>query len=152
MTETLHYLSDRWLAEADRAASQLTVDGEAVTIAMAVVGGPGGDRRYRLVLEPPELHIRPGHGNGNDDRTVTMTMDHATAVGIARGASSAQRAFLDGRIRLGGDVSLLLGDSAVRALSAATDCFAGLRDRTDFGPSSQSASGPGSDRSHDQEG
>ena len=59
-----------------------------------------------------------------------MTVEWGDAVAIAMGRSSAQRAFLDGRLRLGGDIALLLGHQD--ALAAIDDRLAGLRDSTDF--------------------
>ncbi|MEM7142165.1 MAG: SCP2 sterol-binding domain-containing protein [Actinomycetota bacterium] len=43
-----------------------------------------------------------------DDPDVTITVAATTATEIARGERSAQRAFLDGDLRIGGDVDALL--------------------------------------------
>jgi hypothetical protein len=113
---SLRYLGDRWLARADEALSGLTPVPADVAVGVTVTGGPEGERRYRLILGPDRVGI--------DDRVesvgVRMTLDWEEAVAIAQGRTSAQRAFLDGRLRLGGDAGLLLGHQ---------DALAGIDDR-----------------------
>ena len=122
----LRYLSRAWLERADACLGDLPPVAESLAVAIAVVGGPDGDRRYRLVLGPDRVGVSPEP----DPAGVRMTLEWADAVAIARGESSAQRAFLDGRLRLGGDSSLLLGHQD--ALAAIDDRLAELRSATDF--------------------
>lgn len=65
-----------------------------------------------------------------DDATVRLTTDRATAAGIARGELSAQLAFIQGRLRLGGDVRALLAHQD--ALVAVDDVFAEVRGATEW--------------------
>lgn len=120
------YLDDRWLVEADGAVAGLAPVPADLAIGVTVTGGPDGDRRYRLVLGADRVGI--------DDRPepagVRMTLEWQDAVSIARGAISAQRAFLDGRLRLGGDTGLLLGHQ--EALAEVDDRLAALRARTRY--------------------
>ncbi|MGI9595399.1 MAG: hypothetical protein ACR2QK_04525 [Acidimicrobiales bacterium] len=127
MTERLRYLSDRWLDEADRRLASLTPLPASVSVGMAVLGGPDGDRLYRLVLGPD----RVGVALGLADSGVHMTLAWEVAVDIAQGRASAQRAFLDGRMQLGGDTSLLLGYQ--QQLADIEDRLDRLRADTDFG-------------------
>ena len=60
-----------------------------------------------------------------------MTLSWEVAVAIATGRASAQRAFLDGDLQLGGDTGLLLGHQ--RALTDIEDRLDELRAETDFG-------------------
>lgn len=120
------YLSDDWLALADEAMAGLVPVPDGPAVAVVVTDGPEGDRSYRLLLGPDRVGISPEpepHG-------VRMTLAWDDAVAIAEGRSSAQRAFLDGRLRLGGDTSLLLGHQD--ALAAIDDRLAGLRSATRF--------------------
>ncbi len=121
------YLSDPWLAAADGALADLAPIADELSVGIEVVGGPRGDRSYRLVLGPD----RVGVSAEVEPAGVRMTLEWDDAVAIANGRSSAQRAFLDGRLRLGGDISLLLGHQD--ALAAIDDRLGGLRDSTDFG-------------------
>lgn len=121
------YLSDGWLTAANRLLAGLSPVGAPVSIAVVVTGGPDGERRYRLVLGPDLVGI-----DGRlDDAQVRMTLAWSDAVAIAKGQSSAQRAFLAGRLRLGGDSSVLLGHQ--EALAAVDDLLAPLRAETDWG-------------------
>ncbi len=122
----LAYLSDAWLAEADAALADLVPIPDALAVGIEVVGGPRGDRSYRLILGSD----RVGVSTEAEPAGVRMTVEWGDAVAIAMGRSSAQRAFLDGRLRLGGDIALLLGHQD--ALAAIDDRLAGLRDSTDF--------------------
>lgn len=121
------YLSDAWLAQADAALADLAPIPDPLAVGIEVLGGPHGDRAYRLVLGPDRVGVSPEP----EPAGVRMTVEWADAVAIAQGRSSAQRAFLDGRLRLGGDISLILGHQA--ALAAIDDRLVALRDSTDFG-------------------
>jgi hypothetical protein len=59
---------------------------------------------------------------------VTFTQDRTTAAAIATGRLSAQAAFIDGRLRVGGDLSALLDRAA--ELAALDDLFASARAAT----------------------
>jgi putative sterol carrier protein len=59
-----------------------------------------------------------------------LTTDYPTAAAIAAGDLAAQRAFVEGRLRVGGDLSLLIAHQ--RALAAVEDALAGVRARTTF--------------------
>ena len=60
-----------------------------------------------------------------DDPDLTFTQDRATAEAIHRGDLSAQAAFMQGRLRLGGDLRAVI-DRAVE-LATIDDLFAGAR-------------------------
>lgn len=123
---SVRYLSDRWLAEADRLLSGQTPLEANVAVGMIVTGGPDGDRRYRLILGPDRVGVDTATEVG-----VSMTMDWPMAAAVAQGHSSAQRAFLDGELQLGGDAGVLLGHQ--QALTEVEDRLAPLRAVTDYG-------------------
>lgn len=122
----VRYLSDDWLAEADAALAGLPALPRPVVVGFVVTDGPDGDRSYRLVLGPD----RVGVAAGTEGAGVVLTQRWDTARAIARGEHSAQRAFLDGDVRLGGDVRVLLGHQG--ELAAIDDRLAELRARTTF--------------------
>lgn len=126
MTAAVPYLSEAWLQRADAALTDLPPIADDLAVGIVVTGGPDGDRHYRLILGPERVGVSPEP----EPAGVRMSLAWADAVAIARGRSSAQRAFLDGRLRLGGDVSLLLGHQT--AMAAIDDRLADLRAKTDF--------------------
>ncbi len=123
----MRYLSDEWLSAADKAISGLTPVTDDVVVGFSVDDGPHGPRRYSVRLGPDRVAIT----NGLDAAKVVLNLDWDLAIDIATGAASAQRAFLDGRLRLGGDVNTLLGSGP--ALAAYDDRLAALRATTNFG-------------------
>lgn len=122
--DQIRYLSKPWLEQADELLRALTPIAERVEVAMVVRGGPDGDRSYRMVLGPD----RVGIDADTDEGGVRMTMNWDIAVSIATGVASAQRAFLDGHLQLGGDTSLLLGHQ--QELAAIEDRLQPLRAST----------------------
>lgn len=122
----VRYLSDAWLEEADAALRALTPLPGPLTVGFVVTGGPDGDRSYRVELGPGPVAVRAG-AEGAD---VTLRQSWDTARAVAEGARSAQRAFLDGDIRVEGDVRVLLGHDG--GLDVVEDRLAELRSRTTF--------------------
>jgi hypothetical protein len=121
----VRYLSDAWLEAAGAALDGFPPLTESLTVGFVVTGGPDGERSYRIELGPGPVAVRPGAG----DAHVTLRQSWETARAVARGTRSAQRAFLDGDIRIDGDVRALLGHGG---LGAVDDRLGELRDRTEF--------------------
>ncbi len=128
----MQYLSDEWLdeaAEALAAAPPLTDEAaEAdLTIAYEVTAAPGGKRSYAVRLAAGRLSLeRPAP----KDAPVSFVLDYDTAAEVARGDVSVQAAFMQGRLKLGGDVTVLLRDAS--ALAGIDDALAELRARTEY--------------------
>ncbi len=131
----MQYLSNEWLAAANEALAETPAPGdgrvdspapsERVRIGYTVLGGPLGDRSYVVELGP-----NPRFEPDRTDAPVTLSLRYDDAVSIATGAASAQRAFLDGAIRLGGDVTVLLGSAG--DLAAIEDRLASVRAATTY--------------------
>lgn len=121
----MRYLSDEWLVAADTALRDLPPADTDALIGFCVTGGPSGDRRYALRLGPDSVGI-----DRSTEPQVTLRLPWASAVDIARGDSSAQRAVLDGVLIIDGDAGILLGHAG--SLSAIDDRLRDLRDRTKF--------------------
>ncbi len=135
MAAQVEYLSQEWLAEADAAVQGLTPVDSPLTVTMVVNGGPSGRYSYQIVLGPGQVRLRPVEDDSAESSTadVSMMLDWDVAIGVAQGRIGAQRAFLDGDIQLGGDVTRLLGHQ--EALATVDDRLVDLRARTDFPPS-----------------
>lgn len=99
------FLGDAWLAAIDEALAGVPPppDGSRVSIEYRVLGGPEGDTVHQITLGPDRISAhRPLF-----EPALTLTLSWDLAVAINQGAVSAQGAFLDGRIRVGGDPGLL---------------------------------------------
>ncbi len=121
------YLSDEWIQLADAALVNVTPVTENVEVAVQILGEDNHPSAgYRLILGPDRVRMlndgEPGH--------VRLTMPYQVSAAIARGEIGAQRAFLDGRIQIGGDTTALLGHQD--QLAAVDDQLADLRSRTRF--------------------
>ena len=127
------YLSAAWFedvnaaARADRSIATTTA-GAHVTIQQLVTGGPSGDVPYWLRVDDGVLEIGPGHAERPD---ATVAQSYGTATAVARGELSVEQAVLEGRVRLSGDVSVLLRHAA--ALAGLAAAFGEVRDRTTYG-------------------
>jgi predicted lipid carrier protein YhbT len=118
------FLTDAWLDELDTAARAATVAAELrVVVQQVVPDGPDGHEvTYVVEAADGRLTVRPGRVEHPD---VTFTQDRATALAIHRGELSAQAAFMEGRLRLGGDLRAVIGRAG--ALAALDDVFAAAR-------------------------
>ena len=128
----MQYLSDEWIEAADTALSRgwdAGADtGDATTIAYTVSGAPGGKVTYHLHFGPDGAGVAAGKPEG--DPEVTMELDYDTAAEIARGEASPQAAFMQGRLKLGGDVTLLIRGAG--RLASVGDALGPLRDSTEY--------------------
>jgi hypothetical protein len=128
------FLSPAWLHELDtavRASPELSAL-KPIRIEQVVSGVPHqGEVRYRIVVDDGGARV---HVDGERDQAadVRLTTDYATAVAIAAGKENAQSALADGRLRLGGQVDLLVRRAP--AFAALGDATAALRAVTTFPP------------------
>ncbi len=128
----VQYLSDEWMtaAAADLAASdslrEATSDAE-LTIQYDVAGAPGGKAAYGITVDHGTVTLEPG---AHKDAQVRFELDYSSAAAIASGELSAQAAFMQGKLKLGGDVSVLVRQHAL--LDGLGDALGDLRARTEF--------------------
>ena len=114
-------------ARADERLARSTA-GARVTIQQVVTGGPAGDVRYWVRIDDGAVEAGPGEVEEPD---ATVTQSYTTAVAVSRGELAVEEALLEGRVRLAGDVSVLLRHAA--ALGGVAEAFGGVRDRTTYG-------------------
>lgn len=118
--------SEAWIAALDAAARaddglrEASV-GRHVVIGQEVRDGDG-THRWHVVLDDGEIAVRPGAA---PDPDVTFSQDAETARAVAAGDLPARTAFVMGRIRLGGDVSVLV--ELGPALAGLGDVFGAVR-------------------------
>jgi SCP-2 sterol transfer family len=125
------FLSEIWLQELDgavRAATSVS-DLAPIVIEQVVVGVPGrGEVRYRFLIDDDGARVVEGIAPERPD--VRLSTDYDTAVAIARGEENAQIALARGRLRLGGDIDMLV--RRADALSALDDATGALRAATTY--------------------
>ena len=117
----MRFLSDEWLAALDQAARTLTGDPDRpVVIEHTVRDGEHEIVWHTTVSE--RVRVVPGPAV---DAAIRFSSDRETALAITSGRLSAQRAFLDGRLHLSGDVGVLM--AARPGLAALADGSAAVR-------------------------
>ena len=112
-------LTDEWVEWLAAKLSGCRVDSETDLIVQHRVADADGDEFcWHVRLEDGAVRVAAGPAGetASGPSVVTFISDSATARAISVGGASAQRAFLDGRLRLNGDVRLLI--SARPALAA----------------------------------
>ena len=125
----MRFLSSEWLtaaADALRAAAPDTT-GAQLVVQQVVTGGPDGEVAYRMRIGPDALELVPGRG----DADVVFTEDWDTAASIGEGRLSPQAAFVEGRVRASGNVSLVM--AAQDTLASVESVLAGVRAATTYG-------------------
>ena len=125
----LRHLSPEWIAALDEAARASAALREAaselnLTVQQVVTDGDEEVAWY-VCLRSGDVAVRPGRSGDSD---VSFTQDRDTARAIADGELSAQAAFMAGRLRTGGDLTVLLAHRD--ALADLDDVFADVRART----------------------
>ena len=98
------FLSDAWFAELETKAGNASPPTELdFTLEQVVDGDP---------TESWQVQIRDGRvrvvRDSDREADVRLRTDRTTATGIHAGEISAQRAFLDGRLQIGGEVQALM--------------------------------------------
>jgi hypothetical protein len=125
------FLSPDWIRALDEAARDHpglpdAAVGLSLVVEQEVTDAPGGPVRFHVVFGDGSVRVRTGPA---PQPTVRFSQDLATATAIATGTESAQRAFMTGRLQVGGDLRVLL--EGREALAALDDVFASVRRTTE---------------------
>ena len=124
----MQYLSAEWLEAARGALAAADDLGDAVAdIALTVEQVVDGPTTFHITLDHGKVTLAEGPAADPDLR---LTTDYATAAAIAAGDLSAQRAFAEGRLRVGGDLRLLIAHQ--RSIAALDDALAHVRAATTY--------------------
>jgi putative sterol carrier protein len=101
------WLSQEWFDETKKMSdSQPERPGASAKMQYVVSGGPDGDVKYYWVLENGKL-IESQLGELSDAE-VTMTMTYDDAMKIQKGELDANAAFMQGRIKVSGNMAKLM--------------------------------------------
>lgn len=128
----MQYLSPEWIAAADEALAaawqQVGDKGTGAVLLWQVGGAPEGKVTFTVRFGPSGAGF--GQGAPDVEPDATLSLDYDTAVAIARGELSPQVAFMQGGLKLGGDVMVLVASAP--GLAALGDAFAELRQQTEY--------------------
>jgi hypothetical protein len=108
-------------------AQRPALAGVRLTVQQTVEDTPDGAVTWHVAIEDGRMALDAGPA---DDPDLRITTRWDTAAAVAAGTLAAQRAFVEGRLRLGGDLSLLLTHQ--RALAAVDDVLAPVRAATTY--------------------
>jgi predicted lipid carrier protein YhbT len=101
------WLTQEWLDEGKvLAEGQPERPGASARLQYVVTGGPEGDIRYYWVLENGRL-LESQLGE-LDDPEVTLTQSYEDAMRIQKGELDANAAFMQGRVKVTGNMAKLL--------------------------------------------
>lgn len=120
----MRFLSEEWLAALDQAAKTATIDSDRTVVIEQTVRDDDREIVWHAIVSQT-IRVVPGPAI---DAAVRISSDRETAAAIASGRLSAQRAFLDGRLHLSGDIHPLM--DARPGLAALGDVFAAVRAET----------------------
>lgn len=130
------YLSQGWFdevneaARADPALKEATA-GTRLTLQQVVTGAPEGDLRYWVRIDDGSVEAALGDAaSARLSPDATVIESYETAAAVSRGELSTENAFLEGRIRLRGDIAVLLRHQSV--LKSLGEAFADVRGRTEY--------------------
>jgi hypothetical protein len=123
------------VADLDAAAvetgASLSADRGSFRVDQLLRGAPDGELRVTLVVEDGRLHLEvaaPGEPSGVDRADVTVSLDYSDAAAMSRGELDPADALVDGRIRVRGDLAVLVAAQAL--LVAASERLGGLQAET----------------------
>ena len=101
------WLTQEWLDEGTRlSATQPERPGATARMQYVVTGGPDGDIRYYWILENGKL-LESNIGE-LEDAEVTLTQTWEDAERIQKGELDANAAFMQGRVRVTGNMAKLM--------------------------------------------
>ena len=144
----LRFLSPEWFDEiaASRAGAEGSADCEVsdtsgpaalsvplLVVEQVVMGTPYGEVRYRVELGEDAavlVGLDTGAGKPAGAPVVTITSDWHTACSMAAGELSAERALLEGRLKVRGDLTAVPG--IIRGAGGVDALPPEVRDRTTF--------------------
>jgi alkyl sulfatase BDS1-like metallo-beta-lactamase superfamily hydrolase len=125
------WLTQEWLDESSRlAADQPDRPGATARMQYVITGGPDGDIRYYWVLE--DGHIRENQLGTLDDAELTLTQSYEDALKIQQGELDEQAAFMQGRVKVEGNMAKLMALLPITSSAEYRDLQTKIREITDY--------------------
>ena len=128
LRHVVEFLSDAWFDAMSAAAREAHAVPVALDLVVQqLVDGDGSSVDWFLEVRGGAVAVTRGR---HPTPSITFRLDAATAAAIQSGRSSAQAAFMSGRLRVAGDVRVLLDQQ--EALHELDDVFADVRGATTY--------------------
>ena len=105
------FLGDDWFTAANEALAthpgfQQAIAGKDLGIQFVVTDGEdGGELKYHMGISAGSATLEKGELEGAD---VSVTSNRETSAGIAKGDLNTQMAFMTGKIKVGGNLAVLM--------------------------------------------
>lgn len=104
------FLTQQWAQEVTQALNasgdfRTAAAGKQVRLQQVVTDGPQGETKYYFTLEEGAAEVGIGE---LADADATVTQDYATASAISRGEIGPQQAFMEGQLKITGNMMKLL--------------------------------------------
>jgi putative sterol carrier protein len=120
------FLSDEWLSEVESRLNsnegfQTAAKGQAARLQQQISGTPGGDVSYGFVLDGGKVQMTKGD---IDNPEATVSQDYPTAVAISKLELSGQQAFMQGKLKVSGNLMKIM--QLQGALAAMAPALEGL--------------------------
>ena len=119
---SVKFLSDEW-AQALKAELNENEEfrraaaGQHATIQQVITGGDADDTHYWITIEDGSIDLGVGDIDGED---ATITQSYDSAASLARGELSPVTAFMTGKLKIAGNMGMILGlQGALAQLPAA---------------------------------
>jgi putative sterol carrier protein len=122
------FLSPEWVAAFDAALAGVKVPGPGedaglaaldgdFTVLQEVHGGPTGDLTVALTVSDGSLHLSlpVGEPSGAEAADVAISLSYEDAVALSKGELVAAQALTEGRVRVRGDLSVLVASQQMLA-------------------------------------
>jgi predicted lipid carrier protein YhbT len=131
VAEALAYLSEAWLeAQRELVGALPERPGATATVQHVVSGGPDGEVRWvERIVDGRLTEVTLGD---DPDADVTLTETYADAVQIARGELDANAAFMQGRVKVVGDMGKVMALMPLTDSDEYRAALAALAARTAF--------------------
>ena len=116
------FLSEEWATEITTALNssddfKKAASGQQAKLQQVVTDAPGGESKYYFNLQEGNAEVSVGE---LADAEATITQNYETAVGIAKQEINAQNAFMQGKLKISGNMMKLMQlQSVVNAMPKA---------------------------------
>jgi putative sterol carrier protein len=120
------FLSDEWLSEVETRLNsnegfQTAAKGQAARLQQQISGTPAGDVSYGFVLDGGKVAMTKGE---IENPEATVSQDYATAVAVSKLELSGQQAFMQGKLKVSGNLMKIM--QLQGALAAMAPAMEGL--------------------------
>lgn len=125
------WMTQEWMDEQTRLAQdQPERPGATARMQYVITGAPDGDIKYYWVLE--DGHIKENRLGTLDDAELTLTQSYEDAVKIQKGELDEQAAFMQGRIKVEGNMAKLMALLPITSSPEYRELQAKIREITEY--------------------